>query len=83
MGAFLCGENNETLSEWLLPPAASAYSPIIFPWNVQRSEPLFSLRRTEPQQRENRDVSEAKQNQIILLCCRVAPAQSSVQKCLL
>lgn len=38
--------------------AASADSRVLLRWNVQSSVPLFSLQLTEPQQRDDRDISK-------------------------
>lgn len=54
---FLCRENNDLVYD-ASPLAASADSRIIFRWNVQSSVPLFSLQLTEPQQRDNRNISK-------------------------
>lgn len=54
---FLCRENNDLVYD-ASPLATSADSRIIFRWNVQSSVPLFSLQLTEPQQRDNRNISK-------------------------
>lgn len=91
MGAlFLCGENNSTLSEWLLPRAVSADSPIIFRWNVQCSEPLFSLARRTTAEGESehfRDETKPDYSAVLplrpgtILCAKVSLVRHIFKPC--